>query len=90
MYSQPQFYRIRVHRKEREVLHDRRYPAFLDLTPGPALHVAGAQLDVLLQALAYADGAAGERVREYRLTVEPWPSGAVLMDWAATTWPNPD
>lgn len=90
MYSTPQFYRIRVHDRHREVLIDRKYPALLDLTPGPALHVAKAQLDVLLQALAYAAGAVGERVRDYRLTVEPWPAGPVAMDWAATIWPLPE
>lgn len=89
MYVQPQFHRVRVWDRDREVLTDRRYPAVLDLTPGPALRTTEATLDVLLQALAYSAGAAGDKVRNYRLTVHQWPDGPVLYDWAAKTWPNP-
>lgn len=91
---QPRIYRVRVYDRDMEALTDRRYPAVLDLTAGPALLMSEAKLDALLFALAYAHGARGEKVRNYRLRVETWPTeqvpqGVFVFDWPGKTWPVP-
>lgn len=88
MSPQPRRYRIRVYDQGAEVLHGRQYAAVLDLTPGPGLRAAEAQLDALVQTLAYADGARGRRVLGYHLTVEDPDTGEELFDWPAKTWPD--
>lgn len=86
--QQPRFYRVRCFDREREVFVERRVPAALDLTPGPAVLAAEAKLHALLQVMAYADGARGARVRDYHLTVGDWPEGVVHFHWPATSWPD--
>lgn len=87
---QPRRYRIRVYDRDREVLTLRQYMAVLDFTSGPQLRATEGQLDGLLQSLAYADGARGEKVLGYHLDVEEWePPHDRVCCWPAKTWPEP-
>lgn len=85
---QPRRYRIRVFDRDREVLTTREWMAVLDFTDGPQLRATEGQLDALLQSLAYANGARGEKVRGYHLDVEEWGTGQVVCCWPAKTWPE--
>lgn len=85
---QPRQYRIRVYDRDQEVLAGQHYMAALDFTPGPSLRATEGQLDALLQSLAYANGARGEKVRGYHLRVDEWPTGQLVCHWPAKTWPD--
>lgn len=86
---QPRRYRIHVYNGRHEVLTERDYMAALDFTDGPQLRATEGQLDALLQSLAYADGARGEKVRGYHLDIHEWnePHRKVCC-WPAKTWPE--
>lgn len=78
-------YRIRLYRGRSERLHDQEHVKFLDLTEGGGLAAAGYELDRLVAALAYADGARGADVMSYRLHVEEHDTGRHVLDWPATS-----
>lgn len=88
MDAQPRRYHIRVFDRDREVLADRQYLAVLDLTAGPALRASEGKLDALIQSLAYAAGARGDKVRGYHLLVEDWTTKQFECHWPANTWPD--
>ncbi len=87
MTAQPRCYRIRLFRKNREVGYgDEHLAVVLDLNPGPGLWATKGELNGLVQALAWADGARGEDTLNYRLAVHDWDTDRLIMHWHATNW----
>ena len=84
--NQPRTYRIRIYRDNSERFRDRNYQAVLDFSPGPGLRATQGQLDGLVQALAYTDGARGKRFLDYYLAVHDAATNDLQCHWPATTW----
>lgn len=83
---QPRTYRIRLLKKQYEVNSDRKYVAVLDFSPGPMLRAAEGQLDGLVQALAWADGARGPETLRYCLAIHDSETDKLQCHWPAKTW----
>ena len=84
--NQPRSYRIRLYRDNSERFRDRSYQAVLDFSPGPGLRATEGQLDGLVQALSYTDGARGKRCLDYYLAVYDAATNDLICHWPAKTW----
>lgn len=88
--QQPRTYLVRLHKRNREALDGREYTTVLDFSPGPGLRATHGQLDGIVQALAWTDGARGPETLHYRLEIFDPEDRKNIRHWPATSWREMD